>query len=341
MARPRTAMALATAALLLAACGGERNPSVGGAAATGSPLDESAWRIVSDGHGGPPAGGQEAATAAVEPGDLAEQWEAYGAAGSPDDLDDDEVAILIGFGESGSCPEEIHELRVDTDAGEVVVERGLEDDGARACTDDYNPRTIVLGVDAAALPDEPFLLASAGTQRTHWHGVAPAGSPQPPADHPHLGLGYGQEAPVATLEAEPRRVAAGEAVELVVTAEDADAQPAVGDGTSPDPHDELAQQDRAAAQEEHGPAPLVPGTLDRWSSHRWSPTRDDAEPPGHQAVERTPFGELDPGASAPAGRVDTTDLEPGWYRVTIHVVGFDRRGPAEVSAQFQVTEGRA
>ena len=335
MRRARGATTVAVAALVLAACGGEQLPSIGGG--TGTALDEASWRVVADGGGGPPAG-HEAATAAAEPDDLAEQWAAYRAEGSPDDLADGEVAILVAFGESGTCPEEIHEIRVDREAGEVVVDREIEAGPDQACTDDYNPRTIVLAVDAEVLPDEPFLLASEGTQRTFWHGVAPHGAAQPPADHPHLGLGYGQDEPVATLAAEPVMVAPGEEVEVVVTATDTDHEPALGDGTAPDPHDEHALEDREAAGEQDAARPLVPATLDIWTGYRWAPTQDEAEPHGgHPAVERVGFGEIDSAESATAGHVDTADLEPGWYRITIQILGLGQRGPADVSAQFEVT----
>jgi hypothetical protein len=335
---------LTVAVLALAACGGQEAPSIGGGPGsgtgngTGSALDEASWRVVSDGPGGPPDG-HEAATAAVEPDDLAEQWVAYGAEGSPDDLADGEVAILLGFGESGSCPEEVREVRVDADAGEVLVDREIEGGPGQACTDDYNPRTIVLAVDGEVLPDGPFLLATSATQRTYWHGVAPHGASQPPADHPHLGLGYGQDEPVATLEAEPRQVPVGEHVELVVTAAAAEDDPAVGDGTAPDPHDELALQDLEAADQLDEAQPLVPATLDAWDTYRWVATQDEAERhEGHPAVERVAFGEIDSAESASAATVATATLEPGWYRVTIQVLGLGQRGPADVSAQFQVTD---
>lgn len=328
-------MTVLVAALALAACG-EGTPTVGGGSGAGSVLDEDGWRVVADGPGGPPDG-HEAATAAVDHDDLAEQWEAYRAEGAPEDLEDGEVAILLGFGESGSCPEEVREIRVDDEAGEVVVDRQIEGDPGQGCTDDYNPRTIVLAVDAAALPDGPFLLASVGTQLTFWHGVAPGGAQQPPADHPHLGLGYGQQVPVATLDAEPREVTVGEEVRLVVTAAEADVEPAVGDGTSHDPHDELAREDREAAGELDEERPMVPGTLEVWDSHRWVATQGEAERhEGHPAIERIGFGELDPGQSADAGVVDTGELEPGVYRVTLQVLGLGQRGPGDVSAQFTV-----
>jgi hypothetical protein len=339
MRRLRGGAALTAAALLLTACGGEQSPSVGDGLATGTALDDASWRVVSDGPGGPPDG-HEAATAAVEPDDLAAQWAAYRAEGSPDDLAGGEVAILVGFGESGSCPEEISEIRVDADASEVLVVREIEGGPGQACTDDYNPRTIVLGVDGEALPDEPFLLASGGSHRTFWHGVSPHGSSQPPADHPHLGLGYGQSEPVATLEADPVTVTAGEEVELVVTAADADHEPAVGDGAAPDPHDDLALEDLEAPGELDEARPLVPATVDVGNTFRWVPTQDEAERhEGHPAVERRAFGEIDAAESAVAATVETADLDPGWYRVTIQVLGLGQRGPADVSAQFHVTDG--
>jgi hypothetical protein len=330
--------ALTAVLLALTACGGGETPSVGDGPASGTALDDTSWHVVSDGPGGPPDG-HESATAAVEPADLAEQWAAYRAEGSPEDLAEGEVAILVAFGESGSCPEEISELRVDREAGEVHVDREIEGGPGQACTDDYNPRTIVLAVDAEALPDEPFLLASVATQRTYWHGVAPHGASQPPTDHPHLGLGYGQQEPVAALEADPVTVTAGERVELVVTPAEADQDPAVGDGASPDPHDELVLEDREAAGELDEARPLVPATLDAWNTFRWVPTQDEAERhEGHPAVERVAFGEIDAAESAVAATVDTSDLDPGWYRVTLEVMGFGERGPAEVSAQFEVTD---
>ena len=335
----RGAAVLATAVLALTACAGGEVPSVGDDPAAGTALDEASWRVVADGGGGPPDAHHERATAAVEPDDLAEQWEAFRAEGSPDDLDDGEVAILLGFGESGSCAEEIREVRVDDEANEVIVDRELEGGPGQGCTDDYNPRTIVLAVDGEVLPDGPFLLASVATQRTYWHGVAPRGASQPPPDHPHLGLGYGQQEPVATLEAAPGSVASGEQVEVVVTAATAEHEPAVGDGTSPDPHDELAMEDLEAAEDLDEDRPLRPATLDAWNGHRWAATQDEAQRhDGHPGVEREAFGELDAGASATAATVDTTDFEPGWYRVAIEVLGFGQRGPAEVSAQFEVTD---
>ena len=339
MRRLWTRAALASVVLALVACGGDEVPSVDGGPTSGDALDEDRWRIVADGSGGPPDAYHEAATVAVEPDDLAEQWEAYGAEGSPDDLADGEVAILLGFGESGTCPAEIHGIRVDVETGEVIVDRRIDVGPGQGCTDDYNPRTIVIAVDAEALPDEPFLLAGVAEQRTHWYGVAPYGSTQPPADHPHRGLGYGQDDPVATLEADTTQVAAGEGVELVVTAAQADDDPAVGDGTSPDPHDEVAGEDLEDAEQLDDARPLRPATVDAWNGYRWVATQDEAQRhEGHPAVERVAFGEIDAAASAVAATVDTAELEPGWYRVAIEVLGFGQRGPAEVSAQFEVTD---
>ena len=339
MRRLRGGAVLATTVLALTGCADGQVPSVGDGPTTGTALDEASWRVVADGGGGPPDAHHERATAAVEGDDLAEQWEAYRAEGSPADLDDGEVAILLGFGESGSCPEEIREVRVDDEAGEVIVDRELEGGPGQPCTDDYNPRTVVLGVDGDVLPVEPFRLASVATQRTYWHGVAPHGASQPPADHPHLGLGYGQEAPVATLEADPGSVEAGEGLEIVVTAAPAEHEPAVGDGTSPDPHDELAMEELEAAEDLDEDRPLRPATLEVWNGHRWVATQDEAQRhAGHPAVEREAFGELDAGASATAAMVATERLDPGWYRVTIEVLGFGERGPGEVSTQFEVTD---
>ena len=332
-----------TAAVLLGACGGESMPTgAGGAAQAPMPLDEEQWWVTADGTGGPPPGWGEAATAAAEPDDLATQWEAYGAPGSPQDLADDEVAILLGFGESGSCPEEVTEVAVDRDGGDVLVRRGLEGGSAQACTDDWNPRTIVLAVDGAALPDGAFRLGVDGGQRILWDGVAPHRADDPPIDHPHRGLGYGQRQPLARLEAIPARAEQGEQVEVVITAEQGDevvitaeqGDEAVGITVAPNLPDGMDVED-VEPMSGVGQSARV----ETWDGYRWTPATD-AEPggqEGHAAVERLELGSLAPGESGTAALIDTGGLEPGWYRVGLEVYGREAGGAAEVWAHLEVT----
>jgi hypothetical protein len=362
--RPAMLAVLVNAALLATACGGGTTsmPAGGsGTAQTPRPLDADAWRVVADGPGGGPGvvRSPQHITAAADPDDLAVQWEVFGADGTPEAIEDGEVAILLAYGESGTCPENVTEVAVDEQDGDVVVRREVDAGPDQGCTDDFNPRTVVLAVDADALPNAPFRLGALAAQRPHWEGVAPHGSPSPPADHPHRGLGYGQSSPVARLHASTPQVPRGDVGEVIGMAVPSEGDPAVGDGTRPDPHDEVAREHRDGADEPHAPQPMAPATLERWDGHRWVPLANgagegqapgpsaapDDEAPGpssgvggHPAVERLAFGELEAGESAPAARVDTSALEPGWYRVSLQVLGFGHRGPADVSAQLEVVD---
>jgi hypothetical protein len=75
--------------------------------------------------------------------------------GDPPEIDfDNSLVLLVGFGESGSCPYEYGGVEIDVADKVVSIIDGGDPD--RACTDDYNPRMLGLRLDRRMLPEGIF-----------------------------------------------------------------------------------------------------------------------------------------------------------------------------------------
>lgn len=81
----------------------------------------------------------------------------------PDEVDLDALAVLrVEFGESGTCPHRLADVRWDAEAG---VLRFSRDTGLRlgGCTDDFVPYTALIAVERERLPEPDELPAPART----------------------------------------------------------------------------------------------------------------------------------------------------------------------------------
>ena len=82
--------------------------------------------------------------------ELDRQWKRFGLGGTPPGIDfEKEVVMLVGFGESGSCPYEYEGVRIERDIPALAL--ALDHPGG-GCTSDYNPRTIGVALRREDLP---------------------------------------------------------------------------------------------------------------------------------------------------------------------------------------------
>lgn len=96
----------------------------------------------------PTSGDYEHIGVATDPSELHLQWQRFGLADVPPVTDmDRRVLLFAGFGESGSCPYVFNGIAVD---GQTVI--FLNGQPEQDCTDDYNPRTVVVSIDEDELP---------------------------------------------------------------------------------------------------------------------------------------------------------------------------------------------
>ncbi len=117
-------------------------------------------RVLADEPTQPVENSYEYASIAPDRTELDRQWSRYGLSGKPAAMDfAREVALFVGFGESGSCPLEHEGVDIDISDRFVSVQFG---GGSGECTSDYNPRTIVLAIERDRLPDGVFQVESAG-----------------------------------------------------------------------------------------------------------------------------------------------------------------------------------
>lgn len=213
------------------------------------------------------------------------------------DLDRD-VLLFLGFGESGSCPLEYRGLVLDGATVEFVLDPEL---GERTCTDDYNPRTLVLAVGRDRLPPGPIevLIPSADAAAT----VSVEPVPAPQEDVVDVNAPISPDGVV--LRARPEEVAVGGTVSVVL------------------------RSSGPAVAEVGGPA-----ALEVWDGRQWLPA-DPGVPPGSEIGGRALVGEevrlvtLDMGALG---------LGAGSYRVLADV-GF-ATGPLDASEPAQTGSAR-
>jgi hypothetical protein len=255
---------------------------------------------------------------ATDPDGAAEGWQRFGLGGEPHRVDFDESLLLfVGFGESGSCPEELDGL--DSDPDRVRVGFGLEgvdEDGEVGCTDDYNPRTFVLKVGRTMMPAEGFVLEVDRRQTTHARSfvLSATSTTQPPAGPAMSGM-HTREEPDLSLTAQPATTTAGDPTRLA-----------------------LANHGDVSAH--HSDAGFSSGrdALRRWAGQRWLPA------PGQGPYEPHPSltfegADVEPGEQASIATVDTTELPPGWYRVDVTVGLGGSGGHVDVGAPFRVDAG--
>jgi hypothetical protein len=165
--------ALMLAVLLLAGCVGASEPT-SSPAPTGTPAPGLTDPPASEPPGGPTAAtdgwrelaagvwlGDEvfAVAAATNDAQLAELWHRLGRADPPPAVDfERELVLFLGMSGSSSCPERLQRLIVDFETARVHGE-WAERDPMTACTDDLQAQGVLLAVDRAQLPDEPFELS--------------------------------------------------------------------------------------------------------------------------------------------------------------------------------------
>lgn len=221
----------------------------------------------------------EFAAVAPEPEELTRQWRRFRLTGDPPDVDfDTQVVIFVGFGESGSCPYEHGGVEIDAVEKRVSFIDGA--DGAAACTDDYNPRTLGLTIDRTLLPDGVFQVQPPNGAAV---SVAAKRAEMPPQEEPDVVSATISEVYVA-LDPEP-----------VAT----DGQLDVGVRND--------SNERVAADR------LV--RLDRWTGLGFEP----ADPPqvkGDGDVIEVGSGAEE---HLLAIDVAAHGLTPGWYRVTVNL----------------------
>lgn len=243
----------------------------------------------------------EFADIATTSADAAEVWQRFQLTGDPPQVDFDTTALVaVGFGESGSCPARFDGLNVD--GNRVGVEIGIE--GGPDCTADYNPRTMVLEVEREVLPDDGFELTVMG--RTFVLSSVPLS--EPPLHHDAVVSRLTSEDPQLDVDAQPRSVAAGEPVELVLVNE--------GDVSA-----------------STGSWPMA---LHRWDEQRWLPADRDQDVTQSSSNVEDQTVTVEPGDQQVAVLVDTDGLEPGWYGVPIKLQLGGSGGAAEVHGSFEV-----
>lgn len=72
-----------------------------------------------------------------------------------------QVVALYSSGESGSCPESVHD--VGFNGGTVDITRAVDTGGGDGCTDDYNPYRVIIAIDRADVPTRDELAGTEGT----------------------------------------------------------------------------------------------------------------------------------------------------------------------------------
>lgn len=298
-------MGLAAVVLVAAGCGeapNEGSPDPAQEPPVEEPSSaESGGRLVDSQAALPQELAEEFADIATTSADAAEVWQRFQLTGDPPQIDFDTTALVaVGFGESGSCPARFDGLNVD--GNRVGVEIGIE--GGPACTDDYNPRTMVLEVEREVLPDDGFELTV--TDRTFVLSSVPLS--EPPPHHDAVVSRLTAEDPQLDVDAQPRSVAAGEPVELVLVNE--------GDVSA-----------------STGSWPMA---LHRWDEQRWLPADSDQDvtQSSSNIVDQTVT--VEPGDQQVAALIDTDELDPGWYGVSIKLQLGGRGGAAEVHGSFEV-----
>jgi hypothetical protein len=136
----------------LVGCG---EPSSGRTAPQPTSLEPADAQVVVDEPTLPAEEAYEFTALAPNASELARQWRRFRLSGHPVEVDfDTHVVLLVGFGESGSCPYRYGGVEIDRAAGLVALMD--RNQGARVCTQDYNARTIGLTIDRSLLPDGVF-----------------------------------------------------------------------------------------------------------------------------------------------------------------------------------------
>jgi hypothetical protein len=269
----------------------------------GEPSSAESWvRLVDSQATLPQEPADEFTDIATTAADATKVWQRFQLSGSPPQVDFATAALLaVGFGESGSCPARFDGMNVD--GSRVHVEIGAE--GGPDCTDDYNPRTMVLEVERDELPDAGFELTVRG--RTFVLSSTPLS--EPPRHDDAVVARLTAENWQLDIDAQPRSVSGGEAVELVLVNE-GDVSASTGSW---------------------------PMTLHRWDEQRWLPAhgdRDVTQPSGN-IEEQTVT--VEPGDQQVVARIETEALDTGWYGVSTRLQLGGRGGAAEVHVSFEVT----
>lgn len=238
-------------------------------------------------------------------------WQRFRLSGGVPETDLDTHALLfVAFGESGSCPARLDDVVTGEDEVRVVIgiEADRSEEGDHVCTDDYNPRAFVLAVPRDELPDDAFELVLRdpwGHTRTFQLSTVPLSEPPRGAA---IVASLTREATAFEFAAEPSSVSVGGPVEMVLTNEG-----------------EVGALNDA-----------FPVVLSRWNEQRWLPIAEQpAWEEGQTAIVIEPV-EVGPGQSEPVATVDTGQLRPGWYGLSVKLQLRGAGGTVEVESAFEV-----
>lgn len=154
---PRTLLAVAGAALLIAGCSALTldDGDAGSTSAAPSPTSGDGWALLAEAEGGPEAGPTWAsmpsdpprARAAADQQQLEEAWDELGLAGSPPEVDHDTTLAVLYTSPFGGTLEEV--LLVGDQVRISIVDPEVGDGSP--------PRTLLFGLDRDALDDVPAL----------------------------------------------------------------------------------------------------------------------------------------------------------------------------------------
>lgn len=300
----RLVAGLAVVAALVTGCGGPPGETTANQASP-SPAEEPSvtgeGRLVASQATLPREVADEFADIATAAADAREVWQRFQLTGPPPQVDFNTSALLVvGFGESGSCPARFDGLAVDAD----VVHVAIGADGGPDCTDDYNARTMVIEVARAVLPNGGFELTVSG--RTFVLSSVPL--TEPPSHDGAVVAELTAETAQLDFEARPRSVPVGGGVELV-----------------------LANEGDVAAST--GGWPM---TLYWWDRQRWLPVDGDQDWDEPSSGIEEHVVTVEPGRQQVVAQIDTETLDPGWYGVHAKLQLGGRGGAVEIHDSFEV-----
>lgn len=217
------------------------------------------------------------------------QWARFGMTGSAPSVDfADRVLLFVGFGESGSCPYVFDGIEVDDQ-----ILRLLDAQDQEACTSDYNPRTVVLGMDRGILP-EGFITVDMPAGVTGAVISLPESAEPPPVDLTAVGA----STTGVDLIVEPQSVPVGDDVTVHIA--------------------NTTEQERVRT------APWV--TVDRWTGHHFEAVGEID--PGGDLVEVGPSDTVELMTLSTADSVFAAGT--GWFRVTAPAVNFMSAGNGRI-----------
>lgn len=250
---------------------------------------------------------------ATDPDGAEAVWERFGLSGKPVETDfSRSVLLVLGFGESGTCPRELDGVVAGADRVRVSFGiDGVDEDEQVACTHDYNPRTFVLEANRTMIPERGFVL-ELDQGGTRYFVLAGTATGEPPAG-PSMTWVSAREDADLSLTPDPAVATDGQTVELV-----------------------LANHGEVTAFSSSGGGPRT-AALQRWDRQRWLPAPRQEPYDRHPALTLNDV-EVEPGERAAFATVDTSELAPAWYRVDASISLRGYGGRVDVVAAFRVDD---